>query len=350
MKSVARQHALLPTWTHRILACTLVWPVAACGGGSDDVNGNGADTMAALDDASPGSPDGAVSEPDATPGDDAASTPGDDTTGNADATNLDPDATPPDAASQLAGRGEPCLEHDECASNWCVPTSIGVVCVDVCVETCEGTDRCVRSQTGSSDDIYLCLPFDPTFPGTTDPGTGSDVTNGSDGGGGTGTDGSTPGQDTTTGQDASSPQDTTSGQDGASPSDTGTVGPDGGGPTVGDTDGDGIPDEDDLIPCLGFELLVYNQGVTAASIELNGTTVVDSSAFPTTAAIRATINPAPGVNELDLGGKLTGSPQDLLSLFIVSTDGTIWFETLFVRGSGPPRSYATQFVLDVECD
>jgi hypothetical protein len=289
------------------------------GGNPDTVESDGvAGEVLAADRDAEGGGDGAASE------DASGGAPGADASGGGDGID--------GAAAALLDRGEPCASHDACASNWCVATTVGVVCVDVCIETCAEDERCVRSDTGSADEIYLCLPWDTTFPGTTDPGGGADTTGG-DGSAG-------PGDDGTSSADGGARD-----AGGAGDAD----GPDGGGP-LGDRDGDGIPDEDDLIPCLGFELLVYNQGVTSASIDLNGVTVFGADAFPTTLPLRAPVNPAPGVNSLDLGGQLTGSPNDTLSLFIVSDDGRVWFETLFVRGSGPPRTYGAQFVIDVLCD
>lgn len=120
-------------------------------------------------------------------------------------------------------------------------------------------------------------------------------------------------------------------------------------PTGFDTDGDGIPNEDDNIPCMAFYIKVYNQQVSSASVVINGQEIVDESFFPTEDVIIEFINPMPGVNTFELGGKLTGSPEDVLHVEIWDTLGVIYLHETIVRENGSPAPYSASFEINVSC-
>lgn len=238
-----------------------------------------------------------------------------------------------------APSGSPCEREDECRSGWCVPSAIGQVCVDTCVDVCEPGEQCIPAADAGTDPVYLCIPFVAPSP---DAEVGGDAT-----------------------ADATDPDAVSEGD--ATPTDaladggplddviTTDVGPepDVSGPDTvvsdPDSDGDGIPDADDNLPCLAIYLVVYNQGVTAATLSLNGTEIVGSSAFPTADPITVFINPTSGDNTLALGGQLTGSPSDSLTLVVVDTDGHIYFATVIQRTPGKPFDHTYTFAIDVTC-
>jgi len=271
-------------------------------------------------------------------GDDAVSDP---TTGDvatvADGTLATTDATTatsddgPAAGEVLADVGAPtgaaCDAGADCASGWCAPSAIGTVCVEVCVTECPDDHVCVQADNGGADLVFLCVPLDR-------PSSGGD----------------------TTGGDASAP-DAQVGDDAPDVApdvgiDHDVVGPDApdGSVSDGDQDGDGIPDDEDHIPCLGFFLTVYNEGVTAASLTLNGVEVVSASSFPTSDPVIVPLNPVQGDNTLALSGKLTGSPSDALTLVVQDTTGRLWFYVVIVRQPGAPTSNSHTLVIDVDCD
>lgn len=120
-------------------------------------------------------------------------------------------------------------------------------------------------------------------------------------------------------------------------------------PTEFDTDGDGIPNEDDNIPCMAFYIKVYNQQVSSASVIINGQTIVEESFFPTEEVIIEFINPVPGVNTFELGGKLTGSPEDVLHVEIWDMLGVIYLHETIVREGGSPEPWSASFEINVTC-
>ena len=223
-----------------------------------------------------------------------------------------------DAAGASAGTA--CQTEDECRSGWCVPSAIGQVCVDACTDVCAAGLQCIPAAESGTDPVYLCVPF--VAPPSPDAGVGSDVE-----------------------LDAGPPAD-------AVPTDVGPE-PDAPGPETvvadNDSDGDGIPDDQDNLPCLAIHLVVYNQGVTAASLTLNGVEVVASNAFPTSEPITVFINPTSGSNELALGGQLTGSPSDTLTFVVVDTTGHIYFATVIERNPGKPVDHTYTFEIDATC-
>lgn len=248
------------------------------------------------------------------------------------------DADSGDAGQATAGTR--CVAGDECASGWCVPSALGAICADLCVETCPEGARCLPAEGSGSDPVYLCVPiFVPPGGDVVD----ADTIEGDSAGPADVpvlTDGDDALSDGTL-TDAGPTDDTLIG-DGV------LVGPDGGG-TVTDSDGDGIPDDQDHIPCMGFYLTVYNTGVTSATIEVNGAEVVGSSSFPTSDAITVTLNPVSGTNTLALGGKLAGGPSDSLTLLVTDTNQVVYFSTVIVREPGRPDTRTYTFDVDVTC-
>lgn len=253
------------------------------------------------------------------------------------------DATTPSDGLQDTGApaGTDCDSGGECASGWCVPSAIGSVCVDLCVTDCPDDHVCVQADGAGSDPVFLCVPLTrPPGPDTTD--------------------------DTTVVPDTTLP-DATIDNDVIGPDvpledvpvddtvmpDT-TVEPDTSEPdsiiSDNDQDDDGIPDDEDNIPCLGFYLTVYNDGVTSGSLALNGTEVVSPDSFPTEAPIIVTLNPVQGTNTLAITGKLTGSPSDSLTLVVQDSTGRLWFYVVIVRQPGSPQQQSYTFEIDVDCD
>lgn len=255
------------------------------------------------------------------------------------------DAAPAPADGEVLGdaagapSGTPCEREDECRSGWCVPSAIGQVCVDPCVDVCDAGEQCIPAADAGTDPVYLCVPFVAPSP---------DATTGAD------TDAGVTDPDATSEADAT-PTDAIA--DGGVPDDVTTtdVGPDPDAPQPDvvvsdpDSDGDGIPDSEDNLPCVAIYLVVYNQGVTAATLSLNGTEVVSSNAFPTSDPITVFINPTSGENTLALGGQLTGSPSDSLTLVVVDTDGHIYFATVIQRNPGKPLDHTYTFAIDRTC-
>ena len=245
-----------------------------------------------------------------------------------------PDNAGPDAAGTLES-GETCTEDEQCVSEWCVPSALGPICVPLCGEGCEDGWVCVPASGNSSDPVSLCIPLtvpDPPLGDTSDTSAPSDTSSPGDT--------SSP-SDTTA--DTGSPSDTTA--DTGSPSDTTT---DTGNP-LGDDDGDGIPNDEDNLPCLAIILTVFNDDVTSATVELNDQEVVGSNAFPTEDPITLYINPVSGENTLSLGGKLGGSPRDSLTLLVSDTQGNVYFTIVIVRQPGMPQTQSFTFVIDATC-
>ena len=120
-------------------------------------------------------------------------------------------------------------------------------------------------------------------------------------------------------------------------------------PTDYDSDGDGIPNGDDYIPCMAFYIKVWNHNVSSAEVSLNDQVIVDQSVFPTDEIIQEFINPVPGVNVLELGGKVTGSPQDELHIEIWDAQGTLYMHETIIRGGGKPDAWSGQFEINVQC-
>lgn len=117
----------------------------------------------------------------------------------------------------------------------------------------------------------------------------------------------------------------------------------------GDIDGDGIPDGEDNLPCMAIYLRVANQGVSSAEVLINDELILEASSFPTEEVIVQFINPNPGINYLELGGKLQGSPDDILHFLIANTDGTIYLDESVTRDNGTPQAVVLEFVVDADC-
>lgn len=254
----------------------------------------------------------------------------------ADATSP-PDVPLADAAGDPAGTA--CSDGDSCRSGWCVPSAIGQVCVDLCSASCDAGQACIPAADAGTDPVNLCVPI-VAPPGTdTIGGDATEVTDDT--------------HDATSGDATSGDATDASANDIDDDASTTDAGP---GPDVpaeetigGDQDGDGIPDDEDNLPCLAVYLVVYNDDVTSASIELNGSEVVDASSFPTSEPITVTINPSAGENSLALGGQLTGSPSDTLTLVVIDASGHVYFATVIAREPGKPMDKTFTFTLDVTC-
>lgn len=279
--------------------------------------------------------------------------------GDATVADLSDGEPGPDGAGELEV-GERCTSDEQCVSEWCVPSAYGPICVPPCGSGCEAGWACVPASDNASDPVYLCVPVvvtDPPPVGDTTSPTDSSAPGDTAAAGDTDT---SPGD--TNHDDGGTPADSTPGDGSEAPdgiadiaTDTGTPSdatPDAGpGPdtTVGDSDGDGFPDDVDNLPCLAIYLTVYNDGVTSASVQLNGAEIVGSSAFPTQDPITVFINPQSGTNTLALGGKLTGSPRDTLTLVVADTTGRIYFTTVIIRQPGSPTNNTFTFDLDATC-
>jgi hypothetical protein len=120
-------------------------------------------------------------------------------------------------------------------------------------------------------------------------------------------------------------------------------------PTEFDTDGDGIPNEDDYIPCRAFYIKIWNQQVSSAEVNLNQAVIVDSSFFPTEEVVIEFINPVPGINIIDFGGRLEGSPEDELHTEIWDLTPVIYLHETMVRGNGQPEEVVLSFDVNVTC-
>ncbi|HRE87921.1 MAG TPA: hypothetical protein PK095_02170 [Myxococcota bacterium] len=246
-------------------------------------------------------------------------------------------------------------------SEWCVPSALGPICVPLCGEGCEDGWVCVPASGNSSDPVSLCVPLtvpNPPLGDTSDTIAPGDTSADTSSPGDTTADSSAPG-DTATPGDTSVPGDTTTPGDTSVPGDTAdtsatgdatadTNEPDTGNP-LGDDDGDGIPNEEDNLPCLAIMLTVYNDDVTSATVELNDQEVVGSNAFPSEDPITVYINPVSGENSLSLGGKLGGSPRDSLTLLVSDTQGNVYFTTVIVRQPGAPQTQSFTFTIDATC-
>lgn len=120
-------------------------------------------------------------------------------------------------------------------------------------------------------------------------------------------------------------------------------------PGDGDQDGDGIPDADDHIPCMAFYAKVWNVNVSSGEIALNEQVIVDGSFFPTDEVIIEFINPVPGINEINFGGRVTGSPSDELHTEIWDMADVIYLHETVVRGNGQPDAISLMFEINVTC-
>jgi hypothetical protein len=120
-------------------------------------------------------------------------------------------------------------------------------------------------------------------------------------------------------------------------------------PNEFDTDGDGIPNEDDYIPCQAFYIKIWNQEVSSAEVNLNSQSIVDSSFFPTDEVVIEFINPVPGINIIDFGGRLEGSPEDELHTEIWDLNDVIYLHETMVRGNGQPEEVVLSFDVNVTC-
>lgn len=310
----------------RIFALGFVWVACGDSDGAErqvDAAVQGADVSAAVDAGSDGTA-GTGTETDAN--DDIDASVGEAATGD------DGDLGPGDVAG--ATEGTPCTSDEQCRSGWCVPSAIGEVCVALCDDGCQPGEACIEADRSGTDPVFLCVPF-VTLPGDDTSGgevVGDGGADGADSGDGTSLGDVGPGDDATT-------DDATSVADGA----------DGGSVTPTDTDGDGIPDDEDHLPCLAIYLIVFNTDVTSASLTLNGVEVVPSSSFPTSDSITVPLNPVTGDNTLSLGGKLTGSPSDSMTLVVVDAGGVVYFSTVITREHGKPSDETYTFVIDATC-
>ena len=120
-------------------------------------------------------------------------------------------------------------------------------------------------------------------------------------------------------------------------------------PGDGDTDGDGIPDADDFIPCQAFYAKIWNEDVSSGEVALNTQVIVDGSFFPTDEVIVEFINPVPGINEITFGGRVTGSPEDELHTEIWDVSDVIYLHQTIVRGNGQPDAVSLMFEINVTC-
>jgi hypothetical protein len=120
-------------------------------------------------------------------------------------------------------------------------------------------------------------------------------------------------------------------------------------PAPGDTDGDGIPDTTDNIPCGAFYLKVWNQGVSSATVVIDDATVLTPSSFPTMDVLEVFINPVPGTNTMTLGAKLAGSPGDELHLELWDTNGVLYMHETILRGNGAPDDPTFTFDINAQC-
>ncbi len=75
----------------------------------------------------------------------------------------DPDGSsrPEVEGSECSGDGRavgcPCEAHAECASDYCIATDAGMVCVDTCVDSCPPSHACLPIQI-PPDIVFLCMP------------------------------------------------------------------------------------------------------------------------------------------------------------------------------------------------
>jgi hypothetical protein len=100
-----------------------------------------------------------------------------------------------------------------------------------------------------------------------------------------------------------------------------------------DSDGDGILDSQDLVPCAGVNLLVDNMAVDSARVFLNGEEVIASSAFPTSDVLTVSLNVAPGANSIEIEASL--SQGEMLHVMVEPDDKTVRFvdETITASSS-----------------
>ena len=59
----------------------------------------------------------------------------------------------------------PCEENSDCVEGYCVPSSIGKVCTETCVNECPSGWSCELVSGTGSDTIFLCLPKPLTLGG-----------------------------------------------------------------------------------------------------------------------------------------------------------------------------------------
>jgi len=77
-----------------------------------------------------------------------------DTTGTEDTTINSCDPTPDGLIPSYC----PCEENIECEEGYCVPSSIGKVCTETCINECPSGWSCELVSGTGSDTIFLCLP------------------------------------------------------------------------------------------------------------------------------------------------------------------------------------------------
>ncbi len=223
--------------------------------------------------------------------------------------------------------GSTCDDDDECRSGWCVASAVGRVCVDLCVTECDAGEACIAVDSGT-DPVSVCVPTVAPDVEVVDARDALETDDAGDA------------LDDVATNDGVTPDETALGD--ATPTETDTA-------MGGDHDGDGIPDDEDHLPCLAITLVVFNEDVSSASLVLNGVEAVSANAFPTDDAIYVTINPTQGENTLALGGQLTGSPSDTLTLFITDGSGVVYFATVITREPGKPNDRTYTFTIDVTC-
>jgi hypothetical protein len=113
--------------------------------------------------------------------------------------------------------------------------------------------------------------------------------------------------------------------------------------TATDTSPDGTPTPTSTAtptptstPCSPVVLVVTNQGVSSALVEVNGLWEVPPSSFPTGQTIVKPLDvPEGGV--LHVEAKVNGSPSDKLRIRIESADGaTVYLDQTITRAKGRP--------------
>ena len=119
---------------------TVLALVQGCGGDEDDAG-------ASLDVVQP-SVDTVAPPPETTQG------PTPDGVGSDAGTQQDTESVP-----AIADLGDPCVENDDCISEFCVDGPKGSVCTQQCVTECPDGWACKGTSTGGSDLFFLCVPI-----------------------------------------------------------------------------------------------------------------------------------------------------------------------------------------------
>ena len=78
-------------------------------------------------------------------------------TDDADAPVGNEDAPQPDVPAPLGETGDPCTANENCESGYCVPSGEGMVCTQLCVDTCPDGWACLLLTAAGSDPVYVCL-------------------------------------------------------------------------------------------------------------------------------------------------------------------------------------------------